>query len=538
MGASANASTVWTELGAAPSPSDAVASLAIDAGSDVYALLTKPDATSKTPLYAIGAGGWTAVPSSALPSGTTFGPCVADPMQSNLLYAGLDGAVYSVTIAGGMATWKSLMDNLPGPPVYDLWTANIGTQAQPIVLLRSAIAGRGVYERNVTPNATDPPVVLYMRAHPMDLSWYPIVQNDAPNPFAPPQTFHHYQSDDIKVDPQTQGNPPYYTTDPENPFPISHVAFNLLSSNASNLPQQDLANVHVQVNNRSTTPQTVWVWAIYCAGAAGVASLSADPPNNNFQFWKQFGVNGTIAPNLPAASPYVSIGAPVQLNNVVAGNSQVASWQWEIPAAMAGDHHCIVAFVNCANAPLSGMNSYDVDSIVMTNRQVSLKNLFLLPAPGMKKAPHRFAVVFNNPTNRPRVSSWSFDLRMLPESAIAEVRIPSEVRVRKETDRVVRARGRTRTLVEGVEMAPFGAHTVYVEVIADELARGAHNGFHVQQVVDGRVVGGTCVRFAEQLHSVGRTPKRPGAGDGPARLPLAPWIQSHVDARATLLGRT
>jgi hypothetical protein len=444
--------------------------------------------------------------------------------------------VYTVTVTGGTATGKSLQDNLPGPPVYDLWIADIGTPAQPIVLLRCAIAGRQIYERNVTPNATDPAIALYMRAHPMDLSWYPVVQNNAADPFAPPETFHHYQSDDIKVDPQTQSNPPYYTTDPENPFPISHVAFNLLSSNASNLPQQTLANVHVQVNNRATTPQTVWVWAIYCAGAAGVASLSADPPNNNFQFWKQFSANGTITPNLPAGSPYVSIGAPIQLTNVIAGNSQVASWQWEIPSAMAGDHHCIVAFVNCANAPLSSMNSYDVDAIVMTNRQVSLKNLFLLPTPGMKKAPHRIAVVFNNPIGRARVSTWCFDLRTMPESAIAEVLIPSEVRVRKETDRVLRVRGGARALVEDVEIAPFGAHTVYIDVRAGEGDPGTRNGFHVQQIIDGRVVGGTFVLFAEQPRSVTHAPRGP-QGDGPVSIRLAPWIQTNVDARQTLLGR-
>ena len=537
-GSSANAATVWTQLGTATpfsaTTANAISSIAIDPTNAIYVLLGQPNAMSGTPLYHVDLGGnWTAVATSgALPSGTMFGACVADPVQAGVLYASLDGAVYTVTIAGGTATWTAITDNLPGPLVYDLWIANLETPANPKVILRSAVAGRGVYERDVTANAAVPSVALYMRAHELDLSWYPTVHDGVIDVFAPPGLLYHYESADIKVDP-AQGSPPYYTTDPENPLPISHVAFDMLSSDASNLPQEDLANVHVKVNNRSLTPQTVWVWAIYCAGAAGVAALNANPPSNNFAFWTQFHADGTIVPNLPANSPWASIGAPVQLSNISAAQPSVASWNWQIPAAVFGNHHCLVAFVNCANAPLSS-GSYNVDEIVMTNRQVSQKNLTLLPAGQMM---HKLVMIFNNPTNKPRISSWHFDLRRLPPRVQVRVALPKIVTARP-IEPVLNATGGKLAAIADVEIPPFGSHAVEIELHGTDVAVGTDASFHVQQVVDGRVVGGNRVVIENGRVARLRTPAPALEGvDAPSRVRLAPWIAAHVASRQKLLGR-
>jgi hypothetical protein len=570
-GATANASTVWTQLGTtvpfASTTFAAIAAVTIDAAGTIYVLLRTPNATTGTPLYTVDAGGtWTAVPSSGAPTEGGFSPCVADPVTPNLLYAGYDADVYTVSVSGGAAVWTAITGNLPGQAVYDLWVGNVGTAAAPIVLLRCVVAGRGVYEQNVTANAPVPAAALYMRAHDLDVSWYPTVHDGEADVYDPSQLLYHYMSADIKVDPQVEATPPYFATDPETPPPISHVEFNLLSSNASNLPEQDSANVYVQVNNRSTTPQDVWVWAIFCAGAAGVAALNADPPNNNFAFWSQFHADGTIVPNLPAGSPWTSLGAPVQLTGVVAGSSEVAWWNWQIPVAQDGNHHCLVAFVNCANAPLSS-TSYDVDSIVVGNRQVAQKNLTLVAAGGPiapPKGPRRppappgkIVILFNNPTSRTRVTSWHFDLRALDAAISAHVRVP-ELVVRRpfpdclreceyveyrrdERERfrhVVRAVGGRRATIEDVELPPYGSHAVEIELSDIAGARGTEQRFHVQQVVDDRVVGGNLVIIVgEPVARPIRRPEPEEYHEHPPSVQLAPWIARRVKARQALLGR-
>lgn len=534
-GINANASTVWTQVSAnAPasiSAANTISSIAIDPSGNVYVLLTQPDPASHTPLYQINGNSWSPVASANLPNGANFGAMAADSLQAGVLYVGVDASVYAVTISG-TATWQSITGNLPGGLVYSLWAGNIGGAGsiggrgtKPLALLRAGIACRGIYELDITAGAQDESLALYMRANIMDVSWLPTVPDGVANPYDPAELLYHYQSADIKIDPQQSvGNQTFYTTDPENPVPISHVAFNELSENASNLPQQTLARVHVQVNNRSITPSgDVWVWVIYCGGAAGVAALNLSAShNNNFPFWSQFGANGTITPALPNDSPWQSVGAPFKVTAIDALHPQIASWTWTIPAAQFGNHHCMVAFVNAAGALLSSMQSYDVDAIAVQNRQVSQKNLFLAGPvpPGMHKHTP-MPIRFNNPTNGRRIAVLEFDLRTLDKGFEFLVVIP-----KREFHFV----GGQNHFIEEVVMGPYESLQSIIEMVQNPpLAPGSQHRFHVRQVVNDRVVGGAVVIIPAEGRAksqpIRRQPDDESTG-GPPRL--APWISPHV----------
>ena len=150
--------------------------------------------------------------------------------------------------------------------------------------------------------------------------------------------------------------------------------------NSQNLPGSDQAWVHVQVHNRSNTPaNAVSVWAIYSNAGAGLQGLNVSPSlGNDFNFWSQFTVTGQIIPNLPADSPWKSVGSPIQLTGISAASPQVASFRWTVPTLGSGDpgHYCIAAFIHSAASPING-TSMDVDDLAPTNRQVGQKNLHI-----------------------------------------------------------------------------------------------------------------------------------------------------------------
>ena len=191
--------------------------------------------------------------------------------------------------------------------------------------------------------------------------------------------------------------------------------------------------MHVQVHNHSASPSgSVQVWAIYARLAAGMPSLAASPSlNNAFPFWSQFQAAGIIAPNLPADSPWKSIGAPVTLTGIDAAHPRLASWSWTIPTLSSGDlgHYCLVAFIHAANATVGETVRMNVDAITPTNRQVGQKNLHIgppLPAsPGPAPGPPTGGGPRPGPTWYPYVELHSpgpmhvrsqihLDLRALP----------------------------------------------------------------------------------------------------------------------------
>src|SRR5206468_1260114 len=74
--------------------------------------------------------------------------------------------------------------------------------------------------------------------------------------------------------------------------------------------------------------------------------------NNDFRFWDQFTTPGTggfgIVPNLPADSPWKSVGDPVLLTGVDVTNPGSASWNWTVRrrAQSQTGHYCMVVFAH------------------------------------------------------------------------------------------------------------------------------------------------------------------------------------------------
>ncbi|MBI1744423.1 hypothetical protein HYR54_15340 [Candidatus Acetothermia bacterium] len=445
-GSTASSSTVWTEIAGGKPSFLTMSSIAIDNAGNVYVLLKSSvitgggEVSTTSPLFKIAGGNWihqscTNLP-PPIPNILGFGKLLADPVQPNVLYASHDARVYRLTLTAGSWVWQDISDGLPGQWIYDLWIGNVGSSGSPKVLLRTAIPTRGIWERDVTAGATDPPIALYVRDNLVDQGWLNPSPEGMPNPYDPTDNVWHYQCADIKIDAQQPGSgavSPFYQTDPEGSTPpITHVLFDQLNDNSQNLPQMDMAWVHVQVHNRSRTlANNIRVWAIYCNASGGVPALSASPSlGNAFPFWSQFIVTGQIIPNLPADSPWKSVGLPQTLSGIDAMSPKVASWLWTIPTLPSGDpgHYCIMVFIHSATSP-SNETNMDANQVARTNRQVGQKNLHIGPplppspsqgggaggAGGQPRAQVMEEYVeFHNPTTTPREASLVFDLRRLP----------------------------------------------------------------------------------------------------------------------------
>jgi len=421
--------TVWAEATSGKPTNPSIASVAIDNAGIVYVLLKAIPAGSTTPLYTIANNNWIALSCNSLPGGP-YGRLVPDPVAPNTLYAVSGGRVYRL-VASPSWTWTEVGPGLPGPNVQDLWIGNIGGGKTTKVLLRAAIGARGIWETEVTAGATDPPSRPYVRDHFLDQGWLSPSPDGLVNPFRPSDgvSVYHYQCADIKIDAQQPGSPPFFQTDPEGTFPLSHVLFDLLNDNSQNLPGSDAAMVHVQVHNRSYTAlKNVSVWAIYASAAAGVPGLNASPSMSNaFPFWNQFQANGAIVPNLPSDSPWTSVGAPVTLSDIDVTHPKVASWNWTVPLLMSGDpgHYCMVVFLHSAQNPINETTNYNVDSITPTNPQIGQKNLHIgaplsstaraggEPGPGGTMRMREY-IEFHNPSPEVRIADLVFDLRPLP----------------------------------------------------------------------------------------------------------------------------
>ena len=431
----ATAATIWTEVATGRPATIQISSLAMDAASNVYVLASSPITvgTVSSPLFSVGTGTWVIQPGTGVPNGP-FGKMLADPVQTGVLYAASGSRIYKATLSAGSWSWQDISDNLPGQPIYDMWIANVGTSGSPKVLLRVTIPTRGVWELDVTATANPTPINLYLRDNFLDQGLLPTSPDFTSSPYAPTdpsQAAVHWMCADIKVDAQQVpggANPNFYQTDPEGGvIPISPIAFGSMNDNSENLPSTDAARVHVQVNNASLIPaQNVVVWAIYASAAGHVPSLAKSASYGNaFPFWSQFGIaNGvaTITPNLPADSPWQSIGAPIVLSGIDAAHSKAASWNWVVPTLSSGDpgHYCIAAFVHSADNPITE-TAFDIDIITPRNRGIGQKNLHIGPPLPAVPKPRKFPlpqmreyIEFNNPYFEEMEFDLVFDFQSLP----------------------------------------------------------------------------------------------------------------------------
>jgi hypothetical protein len=237
----ASASTVWSEIADGRPGGGGTPTLTVDASGTPYALLGFPVGSPATPLFSLAADAWTAQACVGYPS-NLLANLHAHPLSTGLLYASSGSKVYALNLVNLVWQWQDISENLPGPPVYDLWVGNVGTGAAPKVLLRAAIPTRGAFERDVTIDA-GAPIGLYLRDHLLDHGWLSPSADGVTNPFEPGNpaaTLYHYMSADIKIDAQRHSwadiYPYYYQTDPESGIPIDHVRFDELLDNSQAVP--------------------------------------------------------------------------------------------------------------------------------------------------------------------------------------------------------------------------------------------------------------------------------------------------------------
>lgn len=593
-GSTAGSSTVWTEIATDKPAGAEISSITIDSAGKIYVLLRSPVTTGgefgvTSPLFEVSSGAWVHQQCSGLPTNTAqerFGKLVADPAATDVLYASHGARVYRLALSGGVWAWSDISEGLPGPWIYDLWIGDVALFGSDLhrVLLRAGVPTRGIWEREVTAGAETAPGTLYLRDNLLDHGWLPRSIEGAPHPYEPTRHVWHYQCADIKIDARQPGSgsvPSFFQTDPEgSTLPITHVLFDQLQDNSSNLPGGDRAMVHAQVHHRSAVPlDNVRAWAIYCNAAAGVPALNVSPSlGNAFPFWSQFTVTGDIVPALPVDSPWRSVGSPRTLSGLDASHPQVASWEWTVPLLPSGDpgHYCMVVFLHSAARPIYEA-SFDVDEMTPRNRQVGQKNLHIgppLPAggeggggapggggPGGQPGARVMEeiVEFHNPGAAPRQADLIFDLTALPSpvevsfqltavdtaAPLAEsidgvarhkrvgvaarlwrtfasffrwlgrlvqwlgcwlenlgrwlagmplrrCRVRPEGRVPRFEDTVYEAAPSARVEVRGVRLPAYGSAAARLSIRnRGALEPGSAHAFEVQQVVGGRVVGGS-----------------------------------------------
>jgi hypothetical protein len=473
-GAPLGASTVWNEIAGPTKPTGGLlSSAAIDANGKVYVLLTDLTWTAPggapvtTPLYEVSTGSWVAQACSGLPSGP-FGSIVVPPGATDTLYITSGSQAYEVKRAGGKWNWTAVGSGLPGQPLVDLWVGDVGAGGTPKLLLRASVVSRGVWEADVTagPATPDPATRPYLRHQPLDQGWLsPSIEGQV-DPFAPAAgpSLYHWESPDIKIDARRPGtgSGPYYQNDPENPLPLSHVAFDQFLDNSQNLPQSDQANVHVQVHNRSYAAlNAVSVWAIWCRPAGGVPSLAASPSMGNaYDFWGQFHPDGSIHPGLPMDSPWKPVGPPISVSSLDASHPQIATFpNWMVPTLAPGDngHYCITAFVHSQANPINETNM-SVDAIATSNPQVAQKNLHIttmLPM-GFDFGGYglRECLEFHLADGEDSIVDLVFDFSELPKglrAAVQLTRLETEIPLAKAITGVAR-----RYAAEGNGRAPSG----------------------------------------------------------------------------------
>lgn len=532
VGSTAGPATVWTEAAASRPANPWIVGHAIAADGKAYVLLEASITVGAvtTPLFEVSTGTWLPQTVAGLPAGNfAFGKLVADPVTAGTLYAANGARVYSIALAGASWTFTDISAGLPGQWIYDLWTGTVGGGRAQKVLLRAAIPTRSIWELDVTPGAEEPALDLYVRDNFLDTGHLTPSLEGMQNPYNPTDPSDrvwHYQCADIKIDArQNAGSPggsPFFQTDPESStLPISHVIFDALRDNSQNLPQNDAAIVHAQVRNRSATAANgVRVWAVYCRAASPLPLFSQSPSQGNaFAFWDQFEVDGTITPNLPADSPWKSVGGPITLNGIDDANPQVASWNWAVPTLPTGDpgHYCMAVLVHSGLSGVGETTRMQIDEIAPTNRQVGQRNVHIGPplppspvseargSPGSGAGGRAMEeyVEFHNPTRNQRKSDLLLDLRGLPPALGVTFRL-------SET-------GGTAAL-EGID----GVAASRTEAVPDRWRRGVRRSTSTGLLALLKRLLCLLLNFVRRLF--GRHPRPCGAGDGRPLPPLQPTV--------------
>lgn len=578
-GGTATAST-WSEATAGRPADSRIANVAVDAAGTVLVLLRAP--IGGTPLYRVAGGAWTAetcsgVPSSPLP----FGRLIAHPTVANRLFAVQGAHVYDVVLAGGTWTWTDITggasDGLPGTWVYDLWAGNIDRRpGRSKVMLRAAVATRGVYETDITPGATAPALAYYLRDNAVDQGWLDESPSGVPNPRQPAESVWHWQCADIKVDARRPEG--FFQTDPEYGSGLPSFMFDVMRDYSEQLPRNTPARVHVAVRNRSRTAstETAWLWVLWTRAGAGLRRLGTAESAPDFDFWGLFTPAGINHALLPSASRWKQVAPPAAVTGVSADRPLVVTLPWTIPDISLADlgHFCLIAILHSPSRPITSFTGTEtnVDAITRRNPQLGQKNLHVIPAhapllpresvSAEARAPEQMMTVeIHNPSAEVREATLLFDLKRLPMSIDVAFHLSSNVtpsavtgakRVRGCGCWPFRARGElspvryeagklTAVEVKGVRLGPDQGCAARLAVrVPPETPPGEHT-FDVLQLAGGVVVGGsTYVVVVPDPQPKERRPDEEDRSGGPEWMQrnapyimAPPWVRDFVRQRPT-----
>jgi hypothetical protein len=293
---------------------------------------------------ASGGGAWVSM-STGLAQANPVNCIVIDPADNNRLFCGCDVGVFR-TDNGGLS-WSAWDPGLPNVAVFDL------DIHAPRRLLRAATHGRSIWERPIDA-ISGPMVDLYMRDNIMD-SGRVQPTPEAWHPFDPSTWAGHWMSEDIKVD---SPEPDFQTAAPiDNYVAFASLQHRKVRRNRTN-------RFYVQVHNRGVdVAPNVQVRGFFAAASAGLPTLPTD-------FWT--GVHpfsGT-----PSGPNWTPVGPTIDLGNLRPGVPGLAEWDWFVPNS-APQHSCLLAVATCTKDPISGVGTLDPDLLVVSSKQVTLKNL-------------------------------------------------------------------------------------------------------------------------------------------------------------------
>lgn len=293
---------------------------------------------------AAGSSTWVSM-STGLAQANPVNSIVIDPTDSNRLFCGCDVGVFRTDTGG--TSWVPWDDGLPNVAVFDLKIHG------PRRLLRAATHGRSIWERPIDA-ASCPMVDLYMRDNILDSGR---VQPTPENwhPFDPTIWAGHWKSEDIKVD---APEPDFQTTSPID----NYVDFASLEHRTA---RRDRTNrFYVQVHNRGVAvAHNVQVRGFFAAASAGLPTLPAD-------FW----TGGRPFTGTPSGPDWTPVGPTINLGDLEPGEPGLAEWDWLIPNS-APHHSCLLAVATCTEDPITGVGTLDPDLLVVSSKQVTLKNL-------------------------------------------------------------------------------------------------------------------------------------------------------------------
>jgi photosystem II stability/assembly factor-like uncharacterized protein len=271
---------------------------------------------------------------------------VIDPTNESRLFIGADVGVFRTEMAG--TSWTLWDDGLPNVPVFDL---RIG----PLRLLRAGTHGRGVWERPI--DALMCPLVdLYVRDNVLDTGRVVPSYDGVASALDPTSFVHHWQSPDIKVDAM---DPSYQT-----PAPVtSYVVFEADLQHET--ARRTVPNrFYVQVHNRGVnSASNVQVRGFFAAAGGALPPLPAD-------FWS----SGKPFVGTPSGPDWTPVGSTATIPVLEPAEPGLVSWEWTIPMS-APKHSCLLAVTTCAEDPVNGAGIFNPDTLVLSRKQVALKNL-------------------------------------------------------------------------------------------------------------------------------------------------------------------